>query len=1616
MPETPPRPSWVAALRLALALALALVGATRLRGELVLVEPGSTLYYRYAAVAGADLRLENDAVAVGDVHANTEVRLHNHSRVEGNASAVGTVTGGTVTGMRTAHAAALGLPALPDEPSLRALADRTFERSQTFRDAEISDIVFVDGDVRIEGDLRGTGTIMATGEIRLRNPGGSTPPLAPETRLSFISLTDIRLDGRRQMRGTFLAGRDIELENQSVVEGVLIAHRSLRLKNQARVTAVPVDVTPPVISLISPADGSQVPTPQPSIEVHLADDLSGVDVAATHIFLDGGDATAEANVDAAAIVLVPALPLTPGEHELRIATADLAGNAASATFHFTVLSQGPPSLQLHQPEAGPFYGKGTLTIAAELAPGAGIDLPTLVVRLDGVAIPLTACELRADALRCEVPDPPPGTHVASASFRDLAGVTVSDSRTFELLHDAVPPTLAILRPTAAVLINQISPVVELAYGDADSGVDPLSLSLTVGGVEQAAACSRFADHAVCQLLDLGPGPQPITASIADRAGNLASASAPLAIVADSSPPTIVIEAPLADADTNQAMVVVSGTVLDDQGITEVRVNGQLADLSGTTFSATVPLVLGQNRIVAQAADTGGNIAFAQLGIDRSDDTTPPRLAFIAPAAGSFVVEPAPQLRLSFADPSGVDAASLSFSANGATVAASCAVEYQLAVCDLGAPLPGGPNVLVAHLDDAFGNRVSATTSFVIDPEPVMISIDQPLDRTVTRESSVEVSGSVSPPVSELEVNGVPAVVAGGQFSATVPIRPGTSSLVAFARKANGNSGTASLEVIRDEVAPIVRIDSPRDGFVATTPIINVGGLVNDIVRGTSFAEVRINGVPALVGDGSFLLTGLRLAPGSNHLEAVAIDGAGNAGSHAIDVVYAPPSGPTLTVVGGNGQSAPVDSLLPQRLEVEVRDAFGAPLPGKQVQFVVRRNSGLLRQTAGEAGSRQLLVPTDGNGRAAVLFQLGETTGVGMHRVVATAVGVAGEVEICATATHPGPQIILMSRGDHQTGATGRPLPMPFEALVADRAGNPIAGVPVTFTVEQGGGHLDGAASITRTSGIDGIARAVLTLGATPGLNNNVVLATYPDIDGLGATFVATALAPGDPAATSFKGVVVDNAHEPIPGATVSIGGTALSAVTDAAGQFHLDGVPAGAVHIHIDPSTSSRTEVLPPLAFEAVMVAGQVNDLGQPISLPFLQTDSQTIVGGAEDVVVRMPGVDGLELTVFANSVTFPDGSHVGPITISQVQLDKVPMPPPNGTFFMPPAWTIQPHGVHFDPPARISIPNDGMRPGRIIDIYQFDHGLNQFINVGKGTTTEDAAVIVSDPGFGITDAGWGGCGQPPPPDTCADGCDDKNQCTTDTCRGNCVHTPLTGNSCDDGMFCTEAARCNQGECKGEKKKDKTLPSLTLSINFDAAFAAVKDFLRLLMGDDAPDFQFNVGVNVGLVESCCEEQKKTVVNQTGSVQAALGFDVVEIPLPWSFTLPRGFGKVGFFLSANFTFSGSGTWTKNSCTMQEDGQAQFIISLTGTGDGRLEIGPASGQIVEIAAGFTTGAAGGVICDKTEAGWDCALDGNHLGLVFAVTFELFNGVVETTTSFTLIEPGNFSGSAVVPQNVG
>src|SRR5262249_36993724 len=150
---------------------------------------------------------------------------------------------------------------------------------------------------------------------------------------------------------------------------------------------------------------------------------------------------------------------------------------------------------------------------------------------------------------------------------------------------------------------------------------------------------------------------------------------------------------------------------------------------------------------------------------------------------------------------------------------------------------------------------------------------------------------------------------------------------------------------------------------------------------------------------------------------------------------------------------------------------------------------------------------------------------------------------------------------------------------------------------------------------------------------------------------------------------------------------------------------------------------------------------------PLLAQNSRVYSGTqTQDLLLTCEGMEGLRFIVrHGTTVTLADGTRVGPndpgqvaLSINQVHHDNVPMPMPDGaapTF----AWTFQPANSHFDPPVTIEYPNmSSLPPGGVAYFLSFNHQTNRFEIVCSGTASEDGSVIRSDPGTGISIAGWG--------------------------------------------------------------------------------------------------------------------------------------------------------------------------------------------------------------------------------------------------------------------------------------
>lgn len=685
-----------------------------------------------------------------------------------------------------------------------------------------------------------------------------------------------------------------------------------------------------------------------------------------------------------------------------------------------------------------------------------------------------------------------------------------------------------------------------------------------------------------------------------------------------------------------------------------------------------------------------------------------------------------------------------------------------------------------------------------DADAPVISITSPINFAVLpSKEAITVTGTVEDSSETVvTVNGVQATVDGTTWSVTIPLHEGGNTITAVATDGVGNVGQASITVAVDTKPPIITIETPPDNEQLSLGQVDVAGLVNDILPGTTISSdevtVTVNGVEAMLTSGAWVVPNLPLQPGPNTITAVATDLVGNQATAEVEVHVTIQAGQQLSIVSGNAQTAVHGTPVPEALVVAVEDDNGDPIVGAVVEFTVTRGDGLV--TAGPITSTTVTVESNDDGLVSVNYTLGNRAGAGNHRVTARSPGYIGFVEFCFESLATEPVLISVDMGSGQTGTAGQALPMPYTVLVTDDAGNPLGNVLVNFEVVEGGGHFGGSQTIGVLTNSDGLASTTLTLGPEAGFDNNKSMASFPGMTGNPAVFLASAKLAGDPGATTVSGVVLTNQDLPMPNVTASIKGTNLSATTDDAGQFKITDVPVGLIHLFVNGSTTTLEGTWPFLEFLVTTIPGQDNTVGMPIYLPTLDIDNARLVGGEDDITMQMDGLPGAELTVYANSVTCPDGSPECVVSFSQVNMERVPMPAPMGSTFTL-AWTVQPAGTAFNPPAKVCVPNDGRPVGLQMEMFSFDHDVESWVSIGTGTVTADGTRICSDTGFGIQKAGWGGAPPPPPPKKCVGGCDDGNPCTSDGCKdGSCVHTPSGGGCEDDGNPCT-ADVCQGGSC-----------------------------------------------------------------------------------------------------------------------------------------------------------------------------------------------------------------------------
>ncbi|MDT4330396.1 carboxypeptidase regulatory-like domain-containing protein [Methylomonas sp. MS20] len=710
--------------------------------------------------------------------------------------------------------------------------------------------------------------------------------------------------------------------------------------------------------------------------------------------------------------------------------------------------------------------------------------------------------------------------------------------------------------------------------------------------------------------------------------------------------------------------------------------------------------------------------------------------------------------------------------------------------------PGGGGLVSVIVTGGGPNTFSFTTRLErqVQSPALAVKITSPATLLTVGHTPQTVKGTVNDPSAQVTLNGAPVTHGNGSFQADVALEEGHNTITARAVNAQGEDVSDTISLSLDMTPPYLTVESPKNGDTVRTDHIAVSGLINDIVRGTvaaGQANVKVNGIAATIANRSYLAQNIPLAVGTNTLKIDAADNVGNTSSLSLQVSYQPLAPQHIELLGGQNQSGKINSVLAQTLKVKLLDGANQAVAGKPVIFRVTEGDGIVGAGNSDQG-QGVLVQTDAQGIAATAFKLGSRAGSGNQRVRATSVGFDGEALFYASATVGAGGKVTVNSGNNQRGAVSQALPLPFVVAVVDDGANVVPGAQIEFKVTQGSGRFqNGQTTLTATTDSDGRATAEFTLGSEDGLDVHRVTATLVGTS-LYAGFTASALKTGNAGQTSISGVVLDNQEHPLPNVTVRVDGTTREAQTDAQGQFKISEVPVGAVRLVADGSTTSAEGEWPTLAFNLVTIAGADNPLSAPIYLVKLDTVNAKTVGD-QDVTLTLPDVPGFALEIKRGSVTFPDGKKTGKLSVTPVNASKIPMAPPNG---MQPQFivTIQPVGAKFDPPARLTLPNvDGHKPGAQVEMYSYDHDLEEFVAIGLGTVSTDGSIIKSNDGVGVIKAGWH-CGSQPG----GSGCAYSAECQT--CSGNCQLSnkpdgPIAGEPCASCSNGSKVPPPTDGEC-----------------------------------------------------------------------------------------------------------------------------------------------------------------------------------------------------------------------------
>lgn len=348
-----------------------------------------------------------------------------------------------------------------------------------------------------------------------------------------------------------------------------------------------------------------------------------------------------------------------------------------------------------------------------------------------------------------------------------------------------------------------------------------------GGTDDPASTVRLSGNPVPAgqnfsfPVTLGLGVNNFTITAADPFGNAGSQSLLYTFEPPNVPPTVSITAPTDGARFDApASFAIQATAADSDGtVTAVAffVNGQPAGTDATApYAASVSgLGVGTYALTAQATDNrGGTTTSLPVTVTVGTPNAAPTVRLTWPKAGSSYAAPGTVYLTAEAADSDGAIARVEFLHNGALVGTATSPPY--AFTATGVPA-GNQSFTARAFDDRGASTVSAAVTVAV--QAVAVSISTPASGVSVDGETVLVQGSFQGPTGTgVTVNGAAAGVTGGQFTAVVPIVPGSIAIEARARAPDGTVATHFITVNASGTPPPIDVTLSVNAGFAPLPV------------------------------------------------------------------------------------------------------------------------------------------------------------------------------------------------------------------------------------------------------------------------------------------------------------------------------------------------------------------------------------------------------------------------------------------------------------------------------------------------------------------------------------------------------------------------------------------------------------------------------------------------------------------------------------------------------------------------------------------------------------------------------------------------------------------------------